>query len=156
MCACACIYCSYVATYLSALSPIKCIYYHTIQIDITKMCTYIYVAIINITGTYIIMNQLCKILMLNYYRLDSLDGAAVGILSLDVIVVVVVVVVAATVVVILLLDIVVILISGNGVAIIVLLFDVMEAIPTPDVPTPDVSVMYSNNHAPSVLCTHLM
>ena len=116
------------------------------------MCTYIYVAIINITGTYIIMNQLCKILMLNYYRLDSLDGAAVGILSLDVIVVVVVVVVvAATVVVILLLDIVVILISGNGVAIVVLFLDVMEAIPTPDV-----SVMYSNNHAPSVLCTHLM
>ena len=62
------------------------------------------------------------------------------ILSLDVIVVVV-----ATVVVKLLLDI------GNGVAIVVLFFDVMEAIPTPDV-----SVMYSNNHAPSVLCTHLM
>ena len=56
------------------------------------------------------------------------------ILLLDVIVVVV----AATVVVILLLDIVVIVISGNGVAIVVLSFDVMEAIPTPD-------VMYSNN-----------
>ena len=57
------------------------------------------------------------------------------ILSLDVIVVVVV----ATVVVILLLDIiVVILISGDGVAIVMLFFDVMEAIPTPD-------VMYSNN-----------
>ena len=59
------------------------------------------------------------------------------ILSLDVIVVVVVVT-AATVVVILLLDIVVILISGNGVAIVVLFFGVMEAIPTPD-------VMYSYN-----------